>query len=359
MRLFQKLLLLEFSPFLILGVFFFALILVLGDIFSNLWQYLNLEVPFSQAIQLSLMYGPKALVFAMPIGAMFAAAFAFGNLGARNELIAVFGSGVSLVRFAFPMLAIAAILSVGVFVLEDRVAIPITKRRNMISNELLGKQDSKSRSDAVAISMGGRVIYIADYYDDSTNTLSNLTVIMLNEDYEFFKRIDAQEAVWSGSGLWQLGGCRIYYTGGDDEILQISEEKYSDELISENPDTFRLDTREVEEMTGKEARIWIATQKRTGLPYKVHQAKYYQRFTMALTPFLVVLFAGAFGSKFRRNILLVSLLASLGMSVAWYIVRMVATLFSELGILSPIAGSVLPYLGFLTLGAWMFKHAKT
>jgi len=359
LRLFQKLLLLEFIPFLILGVLFFTLILVLADIFTNLWQYLNLEVPFGQAIQISFMYAPRALIFAIPIGAMFAAAFAFGNLGARNELIAVFGSGVSLLRFVLPLLALAVVLSAGVFILEDRVAIPITKKSNMISNKLLGKQDSKSRSNAVAISMGGRVIYVADYYDDSTSTLSGLTVIMLNEDYEFFKRIDAQKAAWNESGLWQLEGCRIYYYGEDEEILQVSREEYSDELINENPDTFRLDTREIEEMTGKEARAWIAIHKRTGLPYKVHQAKYYQRFTMALTPFLVVLFAGALGGRFRRNILLVSLLASLAMSSVWYIVRMISTLLSELGILTPIAGSVIPYLGFLALGAWMFRHAKT
>jgi len=359
LRLFRRLLLLEFFPFLILGVFFFTLILVLGDIFANLWQYLNLEVPFGQAIRISLMYGPRALIFAIPIGAMFAAAFAFGNLGARNELIAVFGSGVPLVRFALPMLALAAVLSVGVFILEDRVAIPITKKSNMLSNKLLGIQDSKNRSNAVAISMGGRVIYVADYYDDATSTLSTLTVIILNENYEFLKRIDAQQAVWDESGLWQLEECRIYSYGENGEILQLLKEEYSEELISENPDTFRLDTREIEEMTGKEARAWIAMQKRAGLPYKVHQAEYYQRFTMALTPFLVVLFAGALGGKFRRNILLLSLLASLMLSSAWYIVRMISTLLSELGILSPIAGSVIPYLGFLALGAWMLKHART
>ncbi|MCK5251083.1 MAG: LptF/LptG family permease, partial [Spirochaetaceae bacterium] len=99
MKIFRRLILREFIPFLLLGVLFFALILVLADIFTNLWRYLNRDVPFSQAILVSFLYGPKALIFALPIGSMFAAAFALGNLGARNELIAVFGSGVPLIRF--------------------------------------------------------------------------------------------------------------------------------------------------------------------------------------------------------------------------------------------------------------------
>ncbi|RKX71888.1 MAG: YjgP/YjgQ family permease, partial [Spirochaetes bacterium] len=41
MKIFRRLLLKEFIPFLLLGILFFALILILGDIFTNLWRYLN------------------------------------------------------------------------------------------------------------------------------------------------------------------------------------------------------------------------------------------------------------------------------------------------------------------------------
>ena len=80
---------------------------------------------------------------------------------------------------------------------------------------------------------------------------------------------------------------------------------------------------------------------------------------MALTPFLVVLFAGALGGRFKRNVLLISLLASLGLSSAWYIIRMISTLVSEIGMVSPLVGAIVPYIAFLALGAWLFRYAKT
>ena len=364
MRMYRRLLVGEFLPFFVLGVLFFALILVLGDIFTNLWRYLNQEVPFSSAITVSLLYAPKALSYALPIGAMFAAAFTLGTLGARNELIAVFGSGVPLRRFVRPVLVLAAAVSAGGYALEDRWAIPMLKRRNLLSRELLGIQESRDRSRAAAISRGGRVIYYADYYSDETQTLSGLTVIRLDENGRFEKRIDAQQAGWdSENGLWLMEACRVFLNRENDsggfEIIQERYDEHTDEWVDEAPRTFRLDTRELEEMNGGQALQWIDTQRRAGLPYLRVQAEFYQRFSRALTPFLVVLFAGALGGRFKRNILLMSLLASLGLSAAWYIVRMIASLLSEIGIVSPLAGAVVPYLAFLFIGIQLFRRAGT
>jgi len=359
MKTFSKLLLREFIPFLLLGILFFTLILVLADIFTNLWRYLNRDIPFSQAIIISFLYAPKALSYALPIGSMFAAAFALGNLGARNELIAVFGSGVPLIRFVLPILLIAGLLSIGGFVIEDRLAIPLMKKRNQLSKELLGIQDSKNRSRAVAIAREGHVIYFADYYNDERYSLTGLTVIRLDDNDMFFKRIDAQRATWDESGTWLMEGCRVYTKDGSGSIIQERFERYRDNTVDEDPATFRLDTRELVEMNRAEARLWIQTQKKAGLPYKTYQAEYYQRYTTALTPFLVVLFAGALGGRFKRNVLLMSLLVSLALSAAWYIIRMIATLISQIGIVSPLLGAVVPYIGFLALGAWMFRYAKT
>ena len=207
------------------------------------------------------------------------------------------------------------------------------------------------------------MVYYADYYNDGSATLTGLTVILLDEENRFSKRIDAEKATWEDQGedqgLWLMEGCRVFRPDNSGDIIQENYARYREQAVNEPPATFRLDTRQLEEMTGAEARIWISSQRRAGLPYKQMQAEFYQRYTLALTPFLVVLFAGAIGGRFRRNILLMSLLVSLGLSSAWYVVRMLSTLLSELGIISPLMGAVVPYLAFLGLGAWLFRHAKT
>ena len=360
MRMYRRILLKEFIPFFILGISFFSLILVLGDIFANLWRYLNNDVPFSKAIIVSALYAPQAVSFASPIGAMFAAAFSLGNLGARNELIAIYGSGVPLFRFIIPILVFALLLSIGGYFFEDQIAIPALKERNIYSKELLNIQDPMSRSQVAVIALKGQVVYYADYYNDEDKTLSDLTIVIQSADGDFIKRIDAEKSLWDEeSGRWQLIACRVFSESEKGEIIQEYFENYQDERLIERPETFRLDTREIEEMRGKEARLWIEQQRRAGLPFRGHQAKLYQRYSIALTPFLVVLFSGALGGRFRRNILLMSLLVSLALSSGWYIFRMVATLLAEIGIIAPLPSAVIPYLIYLLLGIWFFRFAKT
>ena len=311
MRMYRRMILIEFMPFFFLGIIFFALILVLADMFANLWEYLIREVPVSEAFKVSLFYAPKALSWALPIGSMFAAAFSLGNLGARNELIAVYGSGVPLIRFLVPMLVVAIMISVGGYFLEDRLAVPMMREKNALTKTLLGIRETKNRSQAVVISLNGQVAYYTNFYNDKDKTITGVTIIILNENKRFEKRIDADKGTWDANlQRWKLRSCRIFTESENGDIVQTYAAEYQDELIVEDPDTFRLDTREVEEMNDIEARKWIDTQRRAGLPYRAQQSQLYQRYTIALTPFLVVLFAGSLAGRFRRNILLMSLLVS-------------------------------------------------
>ena len=360
MRMYRRLLLIEFFPFFLLGIIFFALILVLADMFANLWQYLNREIPITEALKVSFLYAPKALSWSLPIGAMFAAAFSLGNLGARNELISIYGSGVPLFRFLLPMLFVALLISIGGYFWEDYLAVPLLREKSALSKTLLGIRETKNRSQAVIISVDGQVAYYTNFYNDKEQTITGVTVIIMDENKKFAKRIDAERGEWDAEAQeWHLQSCRIFTETENGDIVQTYTAEYRDELLVEEPDTFRLDTREVEEMNDREARDWINTQRRAGLPYKAQQAELYQRYTVALTPFLVVLFAGSLAGRFRRNILLMSLLVSLLLASGWYVARMISTLLSKQGMISPLMGAVVPYLLFLAFGLWLFRYAKT
>ncbi len=221
---------------------------------------------------------------------MFAAAFSLGNLGARNELIAIYGSGVPLFRFIIPILVFALLLSIGGYFFEDQIAIPALKERNIYSKELLNIQDPMSRSQVAVIALKGQVVYYADYYNDEDKTLSDLTIVIQSADGDFIKRIDAEKSLWDEeSGRWQLIACRVFSESEKGEIIQEYFENYQDERLIERPETFRLDTREIEEMRGKEARLWIEQQRRAGLPFRGHQAKLYRMFLESrskITPYL-------------------------------------------------------------------------
>ena len=102
MTLLYKMLLIAFIPVLVMALLFFILILELVDLFANLWRYLNHDVTMMDIFRVMWLYIPKCISLSVPIAMLFSISFTLGNHYASNELISVFGAGISLYRFVLP-----------------------------------------------------------------------------------------------------------------------------------------------------------------------------------------------------------------------------------------------------------------
>ena len=55
---------------------------------------------------------------------LFATAYMLSDFYARNELLAVFASGISLFKFSVPLLTVAVAMSFALFIFEDNIVVP-------------------------------------------------------------------------------------------------------------------------------------------------------------------------------------------------------------------------------------------
>lgn len=350
----------QFIPVFLVTMIFFVVLLQLADLFGNMWQYMNNEVPISSILYISFLYIPKCISFSLPIALLFAISFTLGNLYANNELIAIFGSGISLIRFTSPLLISGILLCFISFYFEDLVVIPSYKQKNATSMELKGLKSTFSNTNVTIISGQGNVIYNLDYYNDEAMTMSNVIVIKRDVNGSFISRLDGESAKWnSDESLWEFQKCRLFMW---DSMENYIEEKnftsYSDPMFNEEPDTFRKVTRNVDEMPITDAKQWILSLKKAGLPYRDSLTDYYARFSFALTPFIVAMISCALGGKFKKNILLMSLLSSLILSVVYYVIQMIMALMAKLGHIPPFAGAWTSVIIFLFVGLGLFRTAK-
>jgi lipopolysaccharide export system permease protein len=74
---------------------------------------------------------------------------------------------------------------------------------------------------------------------------------------------------------------------------------------------------------------------------------------------MVTFLSSALGGSFRKNILLMSLLSSLVLTVIYYVFQMVMVIFANLGFISPMAGAWAPFIFFSAAGIWLFRIART
>lgn len=346
-----------FVPVFLIAIAFFVTILELVDIFQNITRYIDLEVPFSQVLRVQLLYLPKSLHFALPIGLLFAVAFTLGNFYANNELIAVLGSGVSLRSFVLPLIVAGLLLSAGSFLFEEHVVIDTLREKNRLERETLNISQSASNSNVTRLGAGARFVYHADYYNDATESLSGVVIVERDETGEVLSVISARSARWVGES-WEVQSGRIFEWNGE----LFAERFTSREVISRlnlSPGAFRRQGKDIDELRLEDAREWIQTQRDAGLPYREDLTKYHERYSFALTPFIIVFISSAIGGRFRKNILLMSLLVSLSVSVVYYVIQMVAGLVAYSGFLSPIMGAWAGFLVFFIVGMILFRLSRT
>jgi lipopolysaccharide export system permease protein len=346
----------QFLPIFFVAAAMFAFLMSLIDLFANLVRYLNYEVPFPEIMRMSLFYLPKSLSYALPIALLFASAYTLGDLYARNELTSIFSSGIPFGRFSLSLVIIGLLASVFSFFFDDQVVIPTLRTKNELSRYYLQQEAAENTSDIVIKARNGRVIYSVDYYDYTEQVLNGLSIVELGEGGEFISLIRALRAVWSGE-FWEMEDA-ITYRWEEDGFLRVSALPYTT-VYREHPDTFKRSAVQAEELPAREVGLLVQDLMAAGLPYIEAQADYYHRFSFSTVSFVVMLLSISMGGRFRKNILLMSLLASLSVAVGFYVMEMITMMMAKLGYIPPAVGAWFPVAVFVVIGFCMLWGAKT
>ncbi|MDR0290034.1 MAG: LptF/LptG family permease [Treponema sp.] len=345
----------QFLPIFVVATAMFMMLLSLIDLFAHLVRYLNYEVPFAQIMKINFFYMPKSFSYALPISLLFASAYTLGDLYARNELTSIFSSGIPFWRFSLPLVFIGLIASVFSFFFDDNVVIPTLRIKNELSRHFLHQQAAESNSDIVIKARNGELIYSVDYYDYKEQILNGLSIIEQNAQGEFVSEIRAQRATWTGE-YWDLSNPIIYLR--EDDFVRARPFPPTD-IYREQPGMFRRHAVKAEELPAMQVKLLVDDLRAAGFPFIEAQAEFYHRFSFATASLIVMILSISMGGRFRKNILLMSLLSSLSAAVVFYVLEMMTMMMAKLGYIPTPVGAWFPVVIFIALGLLLLRGAKT
>ncbi|MDR2493744.1 MAG: LptF/LptG family permease [Spirochaetaceae bacterium] len=351
----DRYLLKQFFPIFAAGAIMFMLFISLIDLFANLWRYLNYEVPARQILLVCAYYLPKSFSYALPVALLFAAAYTLGDLYSRNELSAIFASGIPFYRFSMPLVIIGLLSSVCSFFFEDNVVVPTFKLKNDLGSALLHQPRGARDSYIVIKSKNGRRVYSIDYYDHRALILNGVIILEVPENSGPLSVVRAPKAAWNGEH-WEFTNGVLYDWEGD--LMRIKPlESGAD--YTEHPDAFRRSAVNVEDLSAREAAFMVDDLKIAGLPFTNALADYYHRYSFSAVCFVVMILSISMGGRFRKNILLMSFASSLGSAVVFYVTEMITMMMARMDYIPPLIGAWFPVALFVLIGAALLKTAKT
>lgn len=350
----------RFVPIFLGSLGFFALVLNLVDLLMNLTSYLQNEAGAADVLKVILLYLPKTVWYAIPLGILFAVAYTLSDLYASNELTAVFSSGISLIHFTYPLLVFALFLSFALFAFENYVVVPTYSKKVTIQNSLLKKEKSLNKNNIVVISDGGKIIYKARFYENTQKRLSDLYLVCRNEDKSLKAIIHADTAYWNDvDNLWKLSNIVEYdYKDRKLSVATLPDNSILDRL-NEEYTVFQNNVVSIPEVNASQAKNYIEHLKRVGLPYNEELSEYYKKFAFPFIVFLVVFLSVGISGKSRKNVLLISLSLSVGAAVLFYVLMMLTMTLAKWGYVSPLMGAWFPVFFFTIISILLLKYART
>lgn len=346
-------------PFFLISLVMVSFILNLIDLFMNLTQYIESGAPLGSVFKVMLLYIPKTIWYAAPIGFLFTVTYILSDLYAHNEMEALFASGISLLRFVRPVFIVSIICSIGMFFFEDRLVVPTLEQKTKLQNTLLHKGENANFDNVVVQADNTKIVYKAVNYNDADKKLSELFVIFRNEEKKLEAIIYSPDAYWNeGESRWFLMN-PLQYTPEDETLKCTSADADFLTRLTEEPQIFKRTIIDVDTVSVKEAKTYIEHLKKTGLPYYEAESIYFKKFAFPLIFIIAGLLAVGLTGRTKKNVLLISLSLSIVAIVLYYVFQMCTMVMAKTQYISPFMGAWAPDILFMAIALVLIKYQRT
>jgi lipopolysaccharide export system permease protein len=257
--------------FLCLGTF--VMIYVLVEAMEKLDDFNASGVPPRQIVNYFFYMLPGIIRQMIPVAILMGTQLTFGSFSKNNQLIAFKSSGISMIRLSSPIILLAIMISLLIFILGESF-IPLTNAR---AKEIWNVQVKKMESRAVLINeriwyKGDRSIYTFDRFNFKEQSAVNASLYFFDPQFYLQSRLDAERGFWA-DGVWTFenGLYQTFLPAGSSSSQVFKTLKLP---LMETPEDFRYREKSSEEMTYAELREFIGKIEREGYeaqPYRVEQ----------------------------------------------------------------------------------------
>lgn len=331
-----------------------TLMLVAADLFMNLEMFTSYDASAGQIIKASLLYAPEAFLLAMGPAFLFSVTYYLSMLHSNNEIMSVYNSGVSYRKLIRPILVLSLVLGLLSFFVNENVAIPLSLKKTQLTEMITQGSENSSNNTRIALSdpQSGYLVYARNYYDN-IKLLSSVTLIRNAQDC--LSRADAKSATWNDvEGRWVLSDVRLIEKSSDNSVKESTYSELELDDFTLEPRYFSRMTNEMTTLDLESAFAYLRSIRQLSRSAYCESASVlYKRLLSCLTVTVMVIISCSINYRFKKNILFLSIIFSLCVSVAYYVIQMVTDMLASQGVIEPYLGSLIPLLAVFILSRLM------
>jgi len=308
----------------------FVLLMLVFTTFDLLGDILRFRVPLSTVGDYLVNLTPSMLYQISPLAVLIAVLVTFGALNRNSEIIAMKATGISLYRLVVPIVSIAAILSVSLFLFDEFYLPQANRRQEALRNIIKGKPPRTVLHPEQTLIFGAprsgepARIFHYQFFDSESNEFANLSVFEFNPNtFEISRRIFATRAKWdptSSSWLflngWQrdIDGANVV-EGSYREFQQTSFAE-----IHEEPGYFKKENLQSQEMNFGQLDRYIGDLRQSGFDTMRLRVALWRKLAYPVIAIVMAMLAIPFALSMGRRGSLTGIAVAIAVALAYFVV---------------------------------------
>jgi LPS export ABC transporter permease LptG/LPS export ABC transporter permease LptF len=358
---------LEFLKMFSLVLSTFVMLMLLFTFFELLGDIIRNRSPFIVVGEYLLNLTPSMIYLIAPLSVLIAVLVVFGTLNRTNELTAMKATGISLYRIVVPILAIASVLAVALFIFDETYIPGANRRQEALRADIKGRPaqtfqrpDEKWMFGIEKPHLPSHIFYY-QFFDPDQNRFANISVFTFKPGtFELQKRLYAANAYWSDDKQawvfdkgWErtFDGAEIqsYSTFGSTTLANLPEQ----------PQYFKRDPRQSSEMSFVELSRYIHGLRQSGFDTMRLRVQLNHKLAYPLITLVMAVLAVPFALSMGRSGSLAGIAVAIGVAIVYWVVSSTLEAMGDVNMLPAMLAAWSPDVLFGLAGAYLLLRTST
>ena len=349
--------------FLVLAGFLMLLVIftffdLIGDILRNR-PALTLVGAYLVNLTPSLLYSIA------PLAVLIAVLVTFGVLNRNNELTAMKATGISLYRLVVPVVSIAVVLAICMFIFGEFYLPQANRRQDAQRNIIKGRPPQTVLHPEEKWIFGqtrpgepSRIFYYL-FFDSDRNEFANLSVFEFDPStFALTRRIFATRAVWQpAQNSWRFDRGWVRNLQGDIDYHEFASTTFAE--ILEEPSYFKKESLQSQEMNFGQLERYIGDLQQSGFDTMRLRVALWHKLAFPITAIVMAILAIPFALSMGRRGSLSGIAVAILVALAY---QSIEALFGAMGNVNYLPAAMAawsPDILFGLIGSYMLLRTPT
>jgi LPS export ABC transporter permease LptG/LPS export ABC transporter permease LptF len=306
----------------------FVMLMLVFTFFELVGDILRNHIPLSTVGAYLINLTPSMLYQITPLAVLIAVLATFGVLNRNSELIAMKATGISLYRLVIPIVSIAAVLAVSLFLFDEFYLPQANRKQEALRNIIKGRPPQTFLHPEQKWIFGqprpgepARIFYY-QFFDPDHNEFANLSLFEFDPStFALSRRIFAARVFWdSGTGSWrfQNGWKRDIDGANVTEYSEFRQTAFSE--IHEEPSYFKKESLQSQEMNFGQLDRYIRDLSQSGFDTKRLSVALWHKLAYPLIAIVMAVLAIPFALSMGRRGSLTGIAVAIAVALAYWVV---------------------------------------